>query len=106
MLPMKGMASCELHKAVKGRGRGKFKGFKHEKPKHKEQENAPIGNLYVSSSRYNDHHSVKETLQDLENGNFDGEYIEIYQMSLFEQEKKQYIFCFSILLNYDQITCW
>jgi len=33
---------------MKGRGRGKFKGFKHEKPKHKEQESALIGNLYGS----------------------------------------------------------
>lgn len=48
---------------MKGKGRGKFKGFKHENHKHKEKESAPIGNLYGSSSRYNDYNSVKYMLR-------------------------------------------
>jgi len=36
MLPMKWMVGCEKHKAMRGRGKGRFKGFKNEKSKHKE----------------------------------------------------------------------
>jgi len=45
-------------------------------------------NHYGSSSRYNEQDSVKETLHDLGNGNFNGEYVEIYLMSLLGPEKK------------------
>lgn len=107
MLPVKGMVGCELHKVVKGKGRGKFKGFKHETPKHKEQESTPAGNHYGSSSRYNDHHSVKGTLQYLGNGKFNGELRrDILDVFIRAGKEEIYILFFSILLSYDQIARW
>jgi len=82
MLLMKDMAYHEHHNVVKARGRRKFKGFNREKHKHKEWESASIRYHYGSRSRPNDQDNVKETLEALGNCDFNGEYIEIYSISL------------------------
>jgi len=91
MLQMEGMADLAQHKAMKCRGRGRFNGFSRAKPKRKERENAVICNHYGSSRRSNDQNSVKETLQDLVNGQINGDYVQRYSTFLLGQEKNEFL---------------
>eukprot|EP00253_Pinus_taeda_P017960 PITA_17960 len=90
MLQMEGMAGLAQHKAMKCRGRGRFKGFSGAKPKRKERENVTICNHYRSNGKFDDRDSVKDTLQNFGNGKFNGEDVEAYSTFLTRQEKDEF----------------